>query len=287
MIPAFPTCCFPLRLSPSGKSDGPEVFLRTSPDWVRDSAPRSAAHSSPAHGSSKSFTSRILKDPCSQKDSLSEVGDDPDGLPPVDGIPVGRSLGSVCIALALHLTCPSVSNPCNDLWTTHQIHVSGLSARVKGPYPPGYVFPSPLGWRHSLLGSSCARYGIGPSFRRLLGLLEWPPDRNGVAAFRISEERSGRMLPVLRGQGVRSQDVKLLGSGQGGSPGVVTRYRRNHLFQRLVITEPRRQFTCVHPSDLPLARRRWDGSNLPWVSPLCCRMLRYLALAGVGDRSGH
>jgi hypothetical protein len=49
--PAFPTCSFPLRFSPSGQSDGPEVFLRTSLDCVKDSASRSAAHAFPATGS--------------------------------------------------------------------------------------------------------------------------------------------------------------------------------------------------------------------------------------------
>jgi hypothetical protein len=44
VAPAFLACCFPLRLSPSGKPDGPETSLRVSPDCVRDSAPRSAAH---------------------------------------------------------------------------------------------------------------------------------------------------------------------------------------------------------------------------------------------------
>jgi hypothetical protein len=49
--PAFPTCSCPLWLSPSGQSDGPEVFLRTSLDCVKDSAPRPAAHTFPATGS--------------------------------------------------------------------------------------------------------------------------------------------------------------------------------------------------------------------------------------------
>src|SRR5437762_2642601 len=49
--PAFPTCSCPLQLSPSGESDGPEVSLRTSLDWVKDSVPRTAAHAFIAHGS--------------------------------------------------------------------------------------------------------------------------------------------------------------------------------------------------------------------------------------------
>jgi hypothetical protein len=36
------------------------------------------------------------------------------------------------------------------------------------------------------------------------------------------------MLPVLQGQGVRSQEVKVLVSGQGDVPGGLTRYRRDN-----------------------------------------------------------
>ena len=49
--PAFPTGSCPLRLAPSGESEGPEVSLRTSLDCVKDSVPRTAAHSFDAHGS--------------------------------------------------------------------------------------------------------------------------------------------------------------------------------------------------------------------------------------------
>jgi len=51
MAPASPTCSCPFWLSPSGKSDDPEASLRTSPDYVRDSAPRPAAHTFTASGS--------------------------------------------------------------------------------------------------------------------------------------------------------------------------------------------------------------------------------------------
>ena len=51
VIPAFRACSCPLRLSPSGKPDDPETSLRVSPDCVRDSAPRSAAHRFRASGS--------------------------------------------------------------------------------------------------------------------------------------------------------------------------------------------------------------------------------------------
>jgi hypothetical protein len=52
VAPAFLTCCCPLRLSPSGKPDDPGTFLRVHPDCVRNSTPRSAAHSFPSYSSS-------------------------------------------------------------------------------------------------------------------------------------------------------------------------------------------------------------------------------------------
>src|SRR5207248_895836 len=111
------------------------------------------------------------------------------------------------------------------------------------------------------------------SFRRSSGLLDRSPDHNGVAAFRISEWRSGWMLPVLRGPGVRSQDVKVLVSVQGSPWWFDPISPWQPSFRRLDVTEPQRQFTRVHRSDLPLAWRRRDGSGLPWALPLCSRTL--------------
>src|SRR3954453_11852931 len=51
VTPASPTCSFPLRLSPSGQSDDPGASLRAPPDCVRDSTPRSAAHTCASSGS--------------------------------------------------------------------------------------------------------------------------------------------------------------------------------------------------------------------------------------------
>src|SRR5262249_48405020 len=77
------------------------------------------------------------------------------------------------------------------------------------------------------------------------------PDHNGVTAFHTSEKRSGWVLPVLRGRGVlaRAGGVRVTLGAQ---------YRRgNHRFRRPSLTKPHRQFTRVHPSDLPLARFAW------------------------------
>ena len=172
---------------------------------------------------------------------------------------------------------------------THQVHVSSLSAQAKWPYPPGYGFPAPFGRRPSLLGPSCPRCGVKPPFRRSSGLLDLRPDPNGIAAFRTSEIRSGWVLPVLRGLGVLARDgsrsrviagvVKLLlfDPSSPSRPSVAATFF-DEASSEVNLRSP------VRPSPRPA---RLDGSGSPWASPLCCRTLRYLALAGVRDWPGH
>src|SRR5262249_38848173 len=149
----------------------------------------------------------------------------------------------------LHLTCPSVGVLQVVLWVTHQTHVSGLSAQASRPYPPGYEFPLPFGGWPSLLGSSCARCGVGPSFRRSSGLLAWWPDRNRVARFCTRETRRGRVPSVLRGLGVRG------GSGSGPPPlARSSPWLPTIPFRRPSVTQPQQRFTRVHPARLSLAR---------------------------------
>src|SRR5262245_32880895 len=106
------------------------------------------------------------------EDASSQVANDPVRLAPLERVPVGAvpSPGSVCRPRGPHRTCPGVGVHHNVLWVTHQAHVSRLSPRASPPYPPGYVFPAPFGWRRSLLGPSWTRCGFGPSFRRSSGL---------------------------------------------------------------------------------------------------------------------
>ena len=102
-----------------------------------------------SHGSSKSLTTRILKRanlakvvrPCRLENTLSQAGDGFSSLPPIDEIPDGPPLGSVCAALALHLTCPSVGNLHNALKVIHQVHVSGLSAWATSALSAGLWIP--------------------------------------------------------------------------------------------------------------------------------------------------
>lgn len=96
------------------------------------------------------------------------------------------------------------------------------------------------------------------------------PDHNGIAAFRTSEIRSGWVLPVLRGLGVLARD----GSGARVMAGVSrlllfsTQYRRqSHQLRRHSLTKPPRKLTCVHPSDLPLARFAWMVQALLGLHP--------------------
>jgi len=63
--------------------------------------------------------------------------------------------------------------------------------------------PCLVGFRPSLLGSSCSRWDLVlPYSRPTAGC---PADPIGVSVFRIKVMRSGRVPPVRRGLGVRSQ----------------------------------------------------------------------------------
>ena len=84
---------------------------------------------------------------CSPKDSLSQVTNSPIGFPPVNSVPVGLLLGSVCKACCLHLTFPLINSLHIVLWVMHQDHVSRLStwvSPVARPYLLSYGFLLPF-----------------------------------------------------------------------------------------------------------------------------------------------
>jgi hypothetical protein len=107
------------------------------------------------------------------EDTLSQVAHHPVGLPPVDGIPVGWFLGSVCGCP--HLTSTSVDSRHVYLRTGHQIRVCALSGWVSpagaGPIREVMRACGPLGFPlsfdpwHSLLGSSFSRWWVRPPLR--------------------------------------------------------------------------------------------------------------------------
>ena len=155
------------------------------------------------------------------------------------------------------------------------------------PYPPGYGFPVPFGGRHSLLGSSCARCGIGPSFRRSSGLLAGGQTATGLPRSAPDEMRRGRVPPLLRGLGVpgaRRWHALTRRRSRSGSWPIIAASAIDCGDLRYAAS------TKVHlRSPFPSFPRpvRPDGSGLPWASPVCFRTLRYLALARVGNRHGH
>ena len=244
---------------------------------------RTVHESPPSHGSSKSCTTQLGSPERCDRSGCGRPGRP--GTKPGLGR-AGSPRGSVCSTGVLHLTCPAVGVLPAVLWVTHLTHVSGLSAQARGPYPPGYDFPVPYGGWPSLLGSSCARCGVGPSFRRSSGLLAGGPDRNGVTMFRTREARRGRVPSVPRGRGVRG------GSGSGLPPVCpVIAVVANHHFRRPSMTQPQQRFTHVHPVRLSLARfPRMVRSRLRLHLPAFARFVTWrLRRSGTGldTRQGH
>ena len=244
---------------------------------------RTVHESPPSHGSSKSCTTQLGSPERCDRSGCGRPGRP--GTKPGLGR-AGSPRGSVCSTGVLHLTCPAVGVLPAVLWVTHLTHVSGLSAQARGPYPPGYDFPVPYGGWPSLLGSSCARCGVGPSFRRSSGLLAGGPDRNGVTMFRTREARRGRVPSVPRGRGVRG------GSGSGLPPVCpVIAVVANHHFRRPSMTQPQQRFTRVHPVRLSLARfprmvRSRLGLHLPAFARFVTWRLRRSG-TGLDTRQGH
>jgi hypothetical protein len=132
---------------------------------------------------------------CCPEDPLSQITNSLLGLPPIDGIPISLSLGSVCREVFLHLTFPLIDNLYIGLSVKCQVYVSTLSGWVL-PYPAGYVFPLPFGCWLSLLRPSHPHW----RFRLSLRAAYWfAPDSIGVPTFRAIEMRLRRMPSLLRG----------------------------------------------------------------------------------------
>ena len=70
----------------------------------------------------------------------------------------------------------------------------------------------------------------------------------------------------------------------------LTQYRRgNHRFRRPSLTKPHRKFTCVHPSDLPLARLAWMAQAPLGLHPsaFACFVTWHLQGSGTGLDTGR
>ncbi len=157
-------------------------------------------------------------------------------------------------------------------------------------YPPGYEFPLPFGGWPSLLGPSCSRCGLGPSFRRSSGLLAQGQTASGLPRSAPVEMRRERVPPILRDLGApaycKESDTPLPDRRLG--PGSWSIYRRvSHRLRRPFVTQPPRRFTRVHPSRLSLARLAWMVQAALGLHPPAFARPVTEALARVGNRPGH
>ena len=147
--PASRACCCSLRLSPSGKPDGPGTSLRVPPGCARDSAPRPAAHYINASGSSADRFALPGRVPATIRASCVDRlrGLDVPPCFPRPGLPAGASLPSTGSS--------GVSSPAST--------VPSKRYDFLPPVPPRFVsFP----WRYlsvhsffSLRGGRVRRHG--------------------------------------------------------------------------------------------------------------------------------
>jgi hypothetical protein len=169
-------------------------------------------------------------------------------------------------ALSSCLTCPSVPKPQPAIAPqAHPTRVSALSGQDTSPYPAGYPvtagrgasivvtgFPLPFGHRHSLLGSSCARWDIvhphgRPTSRSDLLRL----DPIGVVTFRMKQKRPGRVPSEPRGRWcapIRPDSSGRHPPPSNGRP--LSPAAASHRAE-VPMTRRHRGFTHVHPSGLP------------------------------------
>ena len=122
-----------------------------------------------------------------------------------------------------------------------------------------------FGRRHSLLGSSCARWGVEPSSRsadRRLLTCRRPPDPNGVVVLRMLKLRPGRAPALPRGRWC-APDRRL---SSGRHPplfrGQSLRPRWNIPPAGVTFTRRQHRFTHVRPSP----PRRLDAAQEPGAS---------------------
>lgn len=150
----------------------------------------------------------------------------------------------------------------------HAVPIRPVIRRLpaKEPASPPPVFPLPLGHRHSLLGSSCARWDIvhphgRPTSRNVLRL-----DPIGVVTFHMRQIRPGWAPSEPRGRWCAPARPNPSGqhpppcNGRSLSPAGASHRAE------VPMTRRHRGFTCVHPSGLPQpVTPGWNRD--PWAFP--------------------
>jgi hypothetical protein len=104
---------------------------------------------------------------------------------------------------------------------------------------------------------------MGPPYGRLTGQ---DPDLDGVTAFRTHELRPGWVSPLPRGRRCSpGQVVSLTGACRSTAAGPSTPLR--HPIGGALPYEASTELHAIHPSGLPLACGRPDGTGRPWAFP--------------------
>jgi hypothetical protein len=232
----------------------------------------------------------------SPKETLPQIADGPLGLAPVDALPIGPSLRSVCFVHHVHLTCPLVCSLCHGLSVIHQAHVSPLS-----------------GWISPLARSCPAGYDFPPAFRRL-AFASWAfLSRCGIGpSLQVADcdERTCWPLMWQTAAGFpRSTWVRCDGSGCPLYPGALVSLRnectpvaarRGHsrttpLAHYAVLVSHRpacwndetsSRIRSRSPGPSSPGLRRVDGSSASWAFPPASHPAVTSDARGGGDRSG-
>jgi hypothetical protein len=129
---------------------------------------------------------------------------------------------------------------------------------------PGFLLP--FGHRHSLLGSSCTRWRVGPSLRSAYRTTtSWPGLHRGC---HVPHERdaAGEGALCTPRTAVHSRPVKSLRSAPAAFQRPVPISRWNNPSARVLMTRHHQGFICIHPSGISQpVTPGWNGN--PWAMP--------------------
>ena len=119
-------------------------------------------------------------------------------------------------------------------------------------------FPLRFRHRHSLLGHPIPAGELGPPHGRLTGQTAGP---DGVTAFRTHEQRPGWAPSIPRGRRCSSRTGRTAQPAPAALPRLVLQPRSNIPPCEAPLDEASTRVQAIHPSGLPLARGRPDGTG--------------------------
>jgi hypothetical protein len=172
------------------------------------------------------------------------------------------SLGSGVLASSLR----RLTRPASALFRAgHQPYPASYAGPLAEEPAPGPGFLLPFGHRHSLLGPSCARWGITPPSRSAYQQISrrTPSGLPRSACHRYG--RGGRPLNPGDSGALPASQVRPAGTRRLPTAGPCSPACCNPP-ARVIMTRRHRGFTHVHPSGLPQpVTPGWNGR--PWAFP--------------------